>query len=99
MQIKKSFSALLLCFLLSAATLFSLFYIASETNHDCPGEQCPICRVIAICRFFLNVLALGTAVHAFRIIITHLHRIVTIRIQKTYYSSKNPVSLKIKLSN
>lgn len=99
MQIHKRFSALLLCILLSAATIFSLFYVASETNHDCPGEQCPICRVIAICRVFLNVLALGAAIHALRAILIHSHSVLTVHIQKTYYSSNSPVSLKIKLSN
>ena len=29
------------------AMLFSAFYIAAESHHDCEGEDCPICRVIA----------------------------------------------------
>ena len=47
--------------LLAVVMLFSVFYIAAETGHDCPGEDCRICRQIAICRDTLRLLALVVA--------------------------------------
>ena len=33
--------------LLAVAMLFSVFFIALEAEHDCVGEDCPICQFIA----------------------------------------------------
>ena len=29
--------------------LYSALYIAAEANHDCVGENCPICYQINVC--------------------------------------------------
>lgn len=42
--------------------LFSILYIAVETDHDCTGEDCPICEQIAICQQQLEQLSGGIAV-------------------------------------
>lgn len=42
--------------------LFSILYIAAEANHDCTGEDCPICEQIAICQQQLEQLSGGIAV-------------------------------------
>lgn len=34
------------CLLFVFMTIFSLFYVASEENHHCTGEDCPICICI-----------------------------------------------------
>ena len=34
--------------------LFSSFYIALETHHDCCGEDCPYCECIKQCHNTLN---------------------------------------------
>ena len=41
----RKFSAMI-AVLLVIATFASLFYIAEEENHDCTGEDCPICVCI-----------------------------------------------------
>ncbi len=45
--------------------LFSILYIAVEADHDCTGENCPICEQIAICQQRLKQVSSGTAVIAF----------------------------------
>lgn len=41
--------------------LFSAFYIAAEANHDCTGEDCPICACIQQCENTLRGVGDGTA--------------------------------------
>ncbi len=41
--------------------LFSVIYIAAEANHDCIGENCPICEQMAICQQHLQELSGGAA--------------------------------------
>ncbi len=43
---------LLLLFLLG----FSLFFISSERNHNCTGEDCPICMILQQCENTLQQL-------------------------------------------
>lgn len=45
--------------LLAVVMLFSVFYIAAETGHECAGGDCRICRQIAVCRELLRFLALA----------------------------------------
>ncbi|MCR5502783.1 MAG: hypothetical protein K6F53_07225 [Lachnospiraceae bacterium] len=47
--------------LLLLVVVFSAFYIASETHHDCEGDDCPICACIQQCENTLGQIACGTA--------------------------------------
>lgn len=47
--------------LLLVALLFSGFYIAFEADHDCTGEDCPICICIHQCETILNQLGYAAA--------------------------------------
>ena len=42
--------------------LFSAFYIAAETDHECCGEDCPICACIHQCENTLRGIGDGAAV-------------------------------------
>lgn len=44
--------------------LFSAFYIAAEADHDCCGEDCPICACIRQCENTLRGNGDGTAVRS-----------------------------------
>jgi hypothetical protein len=37
---------LVLCACFTAAVLFSEFFIASQWDHDCCGEGCPVCCLV-----------------------------------------------------
>ncbi len=41
--------------------LFSAFYIAAEADHDCCGEECPICACIHQCENILRGIGDGAA--------------------------------------
>ena len=43
---RKKNIAVIACVLFVFVTLASLFYIAKEENHQCTGEDCPICASI-----------------------------------------------------
>ena len=45
---RKRITALLLCIGLVFALAVSSAFIAHEAGHSCSGEDCPICRMIAV---------------------------------------------------
>ena len=45
---RKRISALLLCAALLIMLSVSIAFIAHEAEHDCCGEDCPVCRMIAV---------------------------------------------------
>ena len=56
---RKRFGALLLCIGLILVLSVSTAFIAHEADHDCCGEDCPICRTIAINISLLRTLGLA----------------------------------------
>ena len=48
MRNRRRLWALLLCLGLVAALSVSAAYIVHEADHDCCGEGCPVCRMIAL---------------------------------------------------
>ena len=88
--------------LLAAAVLFvmlfSAFYIAIEADHDCVGEDCPICFQISVCEHTLKsvgqtilVVILAGFIGIFLISLSAFTK-------KLAYNT-SLVSLKVKLSN
>ncbi len=55
----KSGIAAFICVMLLVGVLFSNFYVAHEFQHDCTGEDCPICQYIAECEAFVNQISTG----------------------------------------
>jgi hypothetical protein len=49
----------ILCAVLLFGMLFSSFFISTEFHHDCTGEDCPICQMIALCENFVDQLGAG----------------------------------------
>jgi hypothetical protein len=45
---RKRIGALALCIGLALVLLVSTAFIIHEADHDCDGEDCPICRMIAV---------------------------------------------------
>ena len=48
--------ARLLCAVLTLSVLLSSAFILHEAGHDCIGEDCPVCRHIAISRDMLRLI-------------------------------------------
>ena len=47
MKQRRSVLSLAAVFVVIFVVLISSFFVAAETNHDCTGEDCPICYEIA----------------------------------------------------
>ena len=47
-----------------SVVLFSTLYIASETDHECDGEHCPVCMILMQCENTLRSLGDGPAIVA-----------------------------------
>ena len=43
---KKKCTAAIICILFVFVTFASLFYIVKEADHECTGENCPICACV-----------------------------------------------------
>ena len=53
---KKNMAAVLAVLVL-VIMLFSVIYVATESNHQCEGSDCPICHQISICEHVLKTLS------------------------------------------
>ena len=94
---KYRLSALILTVLIASATLFSEFYIASETDHHCSGSDCPVCRVLLLCHEFLNQLACTSAGISAAAVFFHAASVCRFH-RHAACSNTTPVTLKVKLS-
>lgn len=51
-KLNRSLSCIM-AFMMLLVMLFSAFFIVSHTDHDCTGEDCPICACISGCENIL----------------------------------------------
>ena len=78
--------------------LYSALYIAAEANHDCVGENCPVCYQINVCQNALKNLSLAVCAAVFAAALPYtLCR--GISVCTDYAQSYTLVSLKVKLSD
>lgn len=56
---KKRIAAGIIGFLLLFAVQFFAFYLAAEANHNCSGDDCPICTCMQQCEHFLQQTGAG----------------------------------------
>ena len=76
----------------------SLFYIAEEENHNCTGEDCPICANIHMAEQNIKSLGTGTIVHSTMNLVLLLF-LVVVAGQALFVSITSLVSQKIRLNN
>ena len=62
MTARKRIGALMLCIGLILVLTVSSALIAHEADHDCCGEDCPVCRMIAVHIRLLRTLGLAALV-------------------------------------
>lgn len=60
----KRIFVLLLIAAVCFAVLFSAFYIASEADHDCIGDNCTVCARLCACENLLGSLGLASVAAA-----------------------------------
>lgn len=95
---KKRILTAVVAVLVLVVMLSSSLFIIEHADHDCTGEDCPICQQIYLCTQTLKTLSLAvTAAVAFCALSTLLY--ITIRQAETVCVPHTPVSLKVKLTN
>lgn len=94
----KRMAAGIVAFLMLFIILFSAALIAAEADHDCTGEDCPICACIAQCEDPLNqigdVLAVQTAV-----ILPVFFMLILACLLADNFTQETPYSRKVRLNN
>lgn len=95
---KKKITAILLAGMLAVVMFYSALYITVEANHNCEGENCPICYQINACRHNLKNITPAVCAAALAAVFTYTfcrrifsHTEVVLRCTL--------VSLKVKLIN
>ena len=98
MEKKKRIAALVLAVIVLFVMLYSALFIAAEADHDCVGENCPICYQINVCQNALKNLSLAVSAAAFAAAFTYtLCR--SISACSDFATSCTLVSLKVKLTD
>lgn len=98
MHQKNRFAAICATVLVTAALLFSVFFIALETNHDCSREHCAICHQIQTCQTLLSQLSSACAKPAGFGVLCFFALLLILR--RPYVSvASSLVSQKVKLLN
>ncbi|MBQ7645754.1 MAG: hypothetical protein IJS94_00655 [Clostridia bacterium] len=96
MVTKRRFAAAILAAFILVAVAASLFIVVHEADHDCIGEGCPICAVVAVCQNTLKTLSGALAVCA-AIAASVCFAEILITVFNASFHSETPVSLKVKL--
>ena len=95
---KKRVFSRAVCILFLFVTFASLFYIVKEENHNCTGEDCPICANIHQAEQTLRNLGTGTIAHAV-VNPMPLMFILAIAGQASVVLNTSLVSQKVRLNN
>ena len=95
---KKNIAALILAVIAVAVMLSSSLFIIEHADHDCIGEDCPICEQLYSCAQNLKNLSVALLVAASIVTLTFslcngMRRLASV------YAPRTPVLLKVKLSN
>ncbi len=91
-------TALVMCILFIVVTFACLFYIEKELNHECKGEDCPVCACIQQAQQMLKKLSTGMAVsQAAGLIVVAA---VSVAFTWSLFIIKNsPIRQKVRLNN
>jgi len=99
MTSQKRIGALILCIGMALVLAVSAAFIIHEADHDCSGEDCPVCRMIAA---NINLLrTLGLALIAFLILFIQISGESAHRWKErcACFFSGTPVSWKVRLND
>ena len=95
---KKRIISLIVAVAVIFVMLYSALFIVSHAEHDCVGENCPICYQISVCENTLKNLSLAVCAVAFAAAFTYtLCRSISACADVT--PSYTLVSLKVKLTD
>ena len=78
--------------------LFSAFFVAEHVDHDCTGDDCPVCACLQQCEMMLRGLESGMTAGA-GIYLSVLFLMIYISSVCYIVAGKTPVSIKVRLNN
>ncbi|MBQ7604824.1 MAG: hypothetical protein IJU75_07685 [Clostridia bacterium] len=96
MTTKRRFAAAILAALILAAVTASLFIVAHESHHNCVGENCRVCSVIAVCQNTLKTISGGLAAFA-ATAASVCFAVILVTAYNASLRGETPISLKVKL--
>lgn len=98
MKTKRRLFPVLLVFLVVFILIASYYFILHETRHDCTGEECPVCALIAVCRNTLKSFSSALFLIASYLFVLRFRGFFAPEYEKTQ-NNDTPVSLKVRLLN
>lgn len=84
--------------LITLSVLFSGLFLYAEMNHDCEGEHCPICEIMAQCEEVLSVMK-EVRCHISHAVIGICVLCIFVALCSWVQVRPTPVSRKIQLNN
>lgn len=98
MKAKRRLLSALMILLIIFVLVASFYFILHETRHECTGDECPVCALVAICRNTLKVFSVAL------ILFSLFHASVRgtsfdSLSRVTCLATDTPVSLKVRLLN
>ena len=94
----KRLAAGIMALMMFVIVLFSVSFIAAEADHDCCGDDCPICACIHLCENTLEQIGSGVATQA-AVIIPAILFCISILLSVCVCRQETPVSRKVRLNN
>ncbi len=78
--------------------LFSSFFLAAHADHDCTGEDCPICVCMHQCENIIRGAGNGIAAMS-AVIVPVLLSVLLLSLGVCFVQEDTPVSEKVRLNN
>ncbi len=94
---QKRITAIILGLMVLVGMLFSAFYVVAEADHDCAGEDCPICAGLQQCENTLHQIGDGLAFQL-AVIVLIVFLFVSVCRSALRFPLETPVSRKVRLN-
>ena len=98
MRRTRRWAVMLLAACVLVAMMMSLVVVACEAGHDCIGENCSICAVVALCRSVVKKIT-AVLIALWLVLIGGSFVVSALPVFRVGGSFKTPVSLKVELLN
>ncbi len=95
----KRIGAMILCIGLVLVLAVSIAFIANEADHNCSGEDCPFCRMIAANINLLRTLGLAVIAFLSLFFLTFGRSVRGRKDRHACFFSGTPVSWKVRLND
>ncbi|MCR4883206.1 MAG: hypothetical protein K6A68_06530 [Clostridiales bacterium] len=96
---RKRIGALMLCIGMALVLSVSAAFIIHEADHDCSGEDCPVCRMIAVNINLLRTLGLAVIAFLSLFFLISGRSVHNRRSRYACFFSGTPVSWKVRLND